>query len=198
MRTKVCDIWVIQGTHAITIPTNMGWRGDGLNVMGKGLARQAALKCRRIPEIVGAFYRRAHIQRLDSGKRGINDKPPILSLHFAASNGNLRLREDLTDDGLGVAELVFVPSKRLVSPAYMSWRGDADIRLVRRSLRALKKKEFLKSKVAVPLIGAGNGGLSEVIVKSCIKEILGDDARFTLVLYNPRRKERKTRKKRYD
>ena len=78
-------------------------------------------------------------------------------------------------------EMVFVPSKKLIKPAYLSWKRSADLRMVRRSLRRLKKIQTLRSKIAVPLIGAGNGQLNADVVEASIKEILGDDDRFTIV-----------------
>lgn len=36
------DIWGLEKTHYIVIPTNIGWKASGDNVMGRGLALQAA------------------------------------------------------------------------------------------------------------------------------------------------------------
>ena len=42
-----CDIWDLSMDYAIVILTNIGWRKDGNNVMGAGLAKQASEKPRR-------------------------------------------------------------------------------------------------------------------------------------------------------
>lgn len=36
------DIWTYEPTHLLVIPTNIGWKANGQNVMGRGLALQAA------------------------------------------------------------------------------------------------------------------------------------------------------------
>jgi len=186
MRYKKCNIWILEGSHAIVVPTNMGWRKDGRNVMGAGVAKQARDRCGNIPMIVGQFYKDYRRQWM---RESMNTNPPILTALFG--------RKEQGQDGAlvpavsadvkllapyGWVEMVFVPSKKLVKPAYLSWKYPSDLRLVRRSLRRLKKIKTLREKIAVPLIGAGNGGLDQRLIEGTIAEILGDDERFTIVL----------------
>jgi hypothetical protein len=45
IQTKTGDIWKMIASHLLVIPTNIGWKTkDGRNVMGRGLALQAAGK----------------------------------------------------------------------------------------------------------------------------------------------------------
>lgn len=55
MKQQKADIWTLLPGHHIVIPTNVGWKANGANVMGAGLAKDAA---RRYPELAawyGAF-----------------------------------------------------------------------------------------------------------------------------------------------
>ena len=46
------DIWAFEKTHLIVIPVNVGYRRDGANPMGRGVAMEAA---RRYPEFPAWF-----------------------------------------------------------------------------------------------------------------------------------------------
>jgi len=49
MKRWIGDIWKLQKKSYIVIPTNIGWRVDGSNIMGRGLAQQAAVKYPELP-----------------------------------------------------------------------------------------------------------------------------------------------------
>jgi len=54
IRSEIADIWSYENTHLIVIPTNIGWKKDTFeNVMGKGLALQAAKKYPGFPAWYG-------------------------------------------------------------------------------------------------------------------------------------------------
>jgi hypothetical protein len=57
MRLTTGNIWDWHGTHDVVIPTNQGWRQDGTNVMGAGLALQAARRFPGLPAWYGAWCR---------------------------------------------------------------------------------------------------------------------------------------------
>jgi hypothetical protein len=57
MRYYEGDIWDLSATHWLCIPTNLGWTTKGLNVMGAGVAKQAASKHPRLPLRYGVFCR---------------------------------------------------------------------------------------------------------------------------------------------
>lgn len=42
IRSERGNLWDYEKTHYLVIPTNIGWTKDGKNVMGRGLALQAA------------------------------------------------------------------------------------------------------------------------------------------------------------
>lgn len=53
IKTERGDIWAYEKTHLIVIPTNIGWKASGENVMGRGVAFQAARKYRELPPWYG-------------------------------------------------------------------------------------------------------------------------------------------------
>ena len=51
---KTGNIWIWHQMGAtIVIPTNYGWKSDGTNVMGRGLAKEAAEQFPDLPELYG-------------------------------------------------------------------------------------------------------------------------------------------------
>jgi hypothetical protein len=56
MREAAGNIWDwLDDGAKIVIPTNAGWRGDGSNIMGAGLAKQAAERYPQVPPWYGAW-----------------------------------------------------------------------------------------------------------------------------------------------
>jgi hypothetical protein len=52
------DVWSLYDEGSwVVIPTNVGWRHDGSNVMGRGLARSAAQRFPHLPEWYGLLCR---------------------------------------------------------------------------------------------------------------------------------------------
>jgi len=57
MREHTGNIWDWIGRAKLVITTNVGWRSDGTNVMGAGLAKQAAYRYPGIAAWYGAWCR---------------------------------------------------------------------------------------------------------------------------------------------
>lgn len=53
MREVSDDIWNFQKDHWIVITTNLGWNTKGENIMGAGLAKQAADRFPHLPAVYG-------------------------------------------------------------------------------------------------------------------------------------------------
>jgi hypothetical protein len=110
MRTVTGDIWMYGHTHFITVPTNIGWTKGGLNVMGRGVAKQASQRCPDLTLWYGAECQkyREHTPILQyPGRRlllfpvkPLDVKAPWLSWHQQAS---LRLIE------IGLPQLKGIP-----------------------------------------------------------------------------------------
>jgi len=148
MKKLVGNIWDFYdiGNTFIVIPTNLGWKSDGTNVMGRGLAKQAAKRFPSLPKEYGRFCKE------------LAKKKELL----------LYLDE--------VKRLILLPSKPLnVSKPWLSWTGKADIQMVIKSLTSLKEWVVETSRfVGLPLLGTGNGGLDKKAVLDITEKILGE------------------------
>lgn len=169
MEERKANIWDLADDHAIVIPTNIGWTKLGENTMGRGLAKQAAKKFPNLPKVLGERYKYIHSRRSRTDEPGVNDKPPVLIVRPDSRH-----------------ELVFLPTKKLISPAYLSWKQPSDLHLIAKGLHYLKDNtmaQLKKPRVAIPLVGAGNGKLDKKAVEATIKNILGDLDNVTLVIF---------------
>ena len=57
MRVRYGDIWERFPTEFVVVPANIGWRKTGANVMGRGMAKQAAERFPELPEWWGYYCR---------------------------------------------------------------------------------------------------------------------------------------------
>jgi hypothetical protein len=81
------DIWIYHKLGSIiVIPTNAGWKSDGSNVMGRGLAKQASEKFLWIPQDYGTYCRHKYpycyypeIKLILVPSKRLNEKQPYLS-----------------------------------------------------------------------------------------------------------------------
>lgn len=130
--TGIADAWVV-------VPTNIGWTRHGANVMGRGLAKQAAQRHPGLPGVYGQYLRGCH----RAGALG----PGAAGALFRYGPGRLLL----------------IPTKPLhpTDPA-LSWSQPADPVLVADAVARLATalgRTPTAPLVLVPLLGAGNGGL---------------------------------------
>lgn len=160
MKTVYGDIMSYRGKGYIVIPTNIGWKADGTNVMGRGLARLAASLYPNLPRDYGAAC------KLQGGKT----KCVVW--------------------GSPDAVLILFPVKPLNKEApHMSWKSMATLEIIERSAKHLASlAEVLPGDlpIAVPAVGCGNGGLDLSDVKPILEKYLTSD-RFILVLEESRR-----------
>lgn len=159
MQYAIGDLWdYAQQGYAVVIPINIGWTRDLHNVMGRGVAQQAAARFPGLSKAIGSLcfqFREA--------------MPPVAQYAF---------------DGKGHTFLLIpFPVKPLAPTPSLSWKQPASLDLIRRSameLVDLVKLEPKFGKVALPLVGCGNGGLSRDAVLPVLQSILVSDS-FTLV-----------------
>lgn len=165
------DIWEIASyDDYIVVPTNEGWRkSNGENIMGAGLAKQAAEHYPGLPKWYGGVIKET-IQK--------DDKLPGVIL-------------------FPEARLIMFPVKpyNAHSP-HLSWQGPASLALISKScdqlarrfgslpLQALRRSAAVESdpdpRILVPLVGCGNGKLPREIVEPVLEHCLGK-APFVLV-----------------
>lgn len=174
MRDWSGDIWDYFKKAFIVIPTNIGYKAPnkktgvpGPNVMGRGLAQQAAERVPELPAVYGAFCAKFGEETevtfdLTTGLVLFPTKP-------MGKNPSMSWKNNST------IELVEKSARELAAMTYMT----------RELFAKHEHAAQLKSNdVYVPLVGCGNGGLLESEVVPLLKSILTDD-RFILVQYKP-------------
>lgn len=155
------DIWnyhkrqVLNKKSYIIIPTNLGFKKDGNNVMGRGLAYQCATKYPEIPKIYGEFCK----------NRIKNDiKKQLLVLNDY--------------------RLIMFPTKKIILEApHLSWKQFSDTETIEKSLIELVNlQEFKDGHIMyVPLVGAGNGGLDKQSIINLLKKYLSNKLNVYIV-----------------
>jgi hypothetical protein len=144
------DIWKwAEANHAeVVIPTNLGWKADGSNVMGRGLALQCADRFPEVPAWYGAICQACG---------------PFTPVVIHPEHG-----------------LIFFPVKPLdCDEPHLSWRQKASLSLIRQS--AFQLSQLRLGPTAIPLVGCGNGGLSEQDVMPIVRDMLKGQNHFTIV-----------------
>lgn len=176
MRDWAGDIWDRFGKSFIVVPTNIGWKRGragypGANVMGAGVAKEAAEKVPELAMLYGEFC----------AMNGANT--PVT---FDMSTGLVLFpTKPLGDNpamswrGRATVEQVTRSAHQL---AEMSWMNRNTIKTNHDGDKPPMPLE--DDDVYVPLVGCGNGGLEPDHVVPILKDILKDD-RFVLVQYRP-------------
>ena len=172
MNTIKADIWSIGRGSSIVIPTNVGWKDNGRNVMGKGLAKDAS---RRFAWLTAAYG-----QSCSNHVRAFGDKPMPLVVYATLHSKWCK-------------ELILMPTKPIdLTKPYLSWRSKSSIDTITYGLGMLQAlassaeespliHASIGTGILLPLIGCGNGGLSPVMVMPIIEEIVTSSL-VTLVL----------------
>jgi O-acetyl-ADP-ribose deacetylase (regulator of RNase III) len=155
------DLWKVLA-DAKVITTNGSLKKDGSNVMGRGVALQAARRWPELPSTLGSSLVSAgnHICSL-----GSFSFDPGAEQHYPTAYG-LPTKDTF--------ELVAYPVKE-------EWSQPARLDLVRRSAVELVSLTDFKGwqTVAMPRPGCGNGGLEWNQVKAVISPLL--DKRFLVI-----------------
>jgi len=137
-KVLIGDIWRIRlARDWVVVPVNIGWRKNGANVMGRGVAAQAARNCTDLPAWYGA-----------------------LCLQYGADT------PVLAHPGHRLIMFPTKPLLNPQMPQ-MSWKGPSTIERVRKSLGelgALPPHLPWKGRILLPAVGCGNGGLDPAVV----------------------------------
>ena len=136
MRIVLGNVFNFPGIICVT--TNLGWNKHGHNIMGAGLAKEAARRDPKLPEIYGNFC-----------QENRNIQPFPLFKHT------------------GTRQYVCVPTKALNPNApHLSWQQDSTLQLVKQSVQQLPDfcAGFATDQVLVVPFGCRNGKLKSEIV----------------------------------
>jgi hypothetical protein len=171
MREATADLWSFLGkAEHICITTNPIVNAQGLAVMGRGCALEAAQRWPEVRKVLAA-------QVLDWG-----NKPHVLG--SVGGQGDVWIYPDCPMRLNQLIDLrLFEGGSLLWSfPVKHHWRERADLELIKDSARRLKAIIDLyepKSQVVIPRPGCGNGGLEWIQVAEVLAGILDD--RFLVV-----------------
>lgn len=145
------DIWAWADDSLVVVPTNVGWRFDGKNVMGAGVAKQAAAKYAGLAVWYGSVC------------RAFRENTPVVR-YFRSAVLCFPVKPMASDPSLSWRqkadlELIARSTRQLAKwQGMMGWEG----------------------RVVLPVVGCGNGGLEEAAVMPILRRWLQDD-RFVLV-----------------
>jgi hypothetical protein len=132
------NIWEYKNdNNYVVIPTNIGWKKDGKNVMGAGLAKQALAKFPDIDSIYGNYCRYYY------DRYRYIDVPPYWYENY---------------------KLIFMASKPLdLSAPYRSWLQDSSVQQIEIScnqlIQQMEERKF--PEIIMPIMGVGNGKLKQ-------------------------------------
>ena len=148
------DLWDYYDAGVpVAISTNIGWTRAGLNVMGRGVAAQAAARFPKLSRRYGEYCR----------ERGVSARV----IAYCPTRGD--------------TPLFLFPVKLLNTESpNLSWRHPADLDLIAKSATELLQYEPLFRTIALPLVGCGNGGLRRQDVLAVLRNVLESDV-FVLV-----------------
>ena len=147
-----------QNTYII-IPTNLGWKKDGSNVMGQGLAKYASLKHPQLAKEYGLFCQRIAKQRM-------------------MSNSNY------TDHNIFIyQDFILIPTKPLndLYP-HLSWKQNSSLSLINEILSDFIDFVYNKDCLYLfPLLGCGCGNLKREDVIPLMEKYFKDLDNIILV-----------------
>lgn len=160
------DIWEIheklinKETEKVifVVPTNLGWKKDGSNVMGRGLAKQVKEKFSYIPIIYGSFCFQL--------EKGVYDN----SISFIEAG-----QED---------EFLFLmfPTKPLNKDfPHLSWKQNSTLETIENSCKDFIKKYDKNTIYLFPMVGCGNGQLKESEVIPILEKYFSNKDNIILV-----------------
>lgn len=138
----------------IVIPSNIGWKANGENVMGAGIAKQVRNMFPDIPLELGRFYK-YHLKEyksLDKLWYKVYYKYPY--------------------------SFVALPTKSLNKEyPHLSWKNQSNLEEIEKSCKILAddiKFAMMGDIILLPYLGCGNGGLNKSDVKPILDKYFGD------------------------
>lgn len=150
----VGDVWVLQQPNDwIVVPVNIGWKSDGSNPMGRGLALQAAQKYPTLPREYGDACRR--------WGETITPTPwpqnkliffPTKPLNFASPH--------LSWKNPASFDLIVAGLASLVQGYALGW-----------SHNTYDDTDFDPGRLLVPLLGCGEGGLRPDVIEPLLVRV---------------------------
>lgn len=155
MREVYGNLWDYLPSHAVVVTTNVGWKKDGRNPMGRGVALEAAQRFPELPFWYGSYC--------------FDNEGDV---------GVVSWKPNRTES---IEEIILFPTKPFnCHKPYLSWKSESSLELIEESTIQLARNWPREKSVVLPLPGCGNGGRKEEEVLPILRKYLVDD-RFVLV-----------------
>lgn len=164
------DIWNLQeyfkkshNKTYVVIPSNIGWKRNGENVMGAGVAKQCKIMYPEVPLKLGEHYK--YLYHSNPNRDAVNN----ISINWKR-------------------ELIFFPTKALNKERpWLSWQHNSDLETIKQPCFYLKELiieySFAKNEIILlPLVGCGNGGLDKELVIPILEHYFNDLDNIVLVI----------------
>jgi hypothetical protein len=112
------DIWIYHKLgKTIVIPTNAGWKSDGSNVMGRGLAKQASEKFNWLSQDYGQYCKNenpycyySNVNLILVPSKALNKEKPFLSWQHEADKDTITSSLNwLQDNSISFPDKIYVP-----------------------------------------------------------------------------------------
>lgn len=166
VRVTVGNIWEIAGElDTIVIPTNEGWKRNGENVMGRGLAAQAAKRWPNLPAIYGEFCQK------NLGERS------LFWVHLPKNKRKGGTYRKWCD-----SLILFAVKPLDEKQPYLTWMRPASLEKIEEGLIELEafahshafmsRPDVEFRRIYVPYLGCGNGGLNTEDVSALLYKYL--------------------------
>jgi hypothetical protein len=144
LRTETGNIWIHLGVRKVVVPTNIGWKKTGANVMGAGLAKQAAeVIDKKLPLWYGEQCQR------------YGADTPVLEYE------------------LGLVMFPVKPLNELAPHLSWKQRASLKL-IERSTIQLAEMYSGIKREIAIPMVGCGNGGLDPSDVRPILAKHLDD------------------------
>lgn len=170
MAFVVGDVWQLANElDTIVIPTNEGWKRNGQNVMGRGLAAQAAKRWPNLPAIYGEFCQK------NLGERS------LFWVHLPKNKKGKTTYRRWCD-----SLILFAVKPLDEKQPHLTWMRPASLEKIEKGLIELEafvhtpeftqRPEAEKRHIYVPYLGCGNGGLATKDVEPLLTRYLTHSA----------------------
>lgn len=154
------DLWDYHPEYWIVITTNLGWKANGENVMGAGVAKEAALRYPDLPKWYGQ----------ECLNHGLHPNPTL-------GYGGVTIYRP--------GRMIMMATKDLNPDApWLSWRANSTLDRIEKSLESLSglsesvslfnlQDYYPHGDIYLPPPGCGNGGLALDDVMPLLEKYLG-------------------------
>ena len=147
LNSDIKSAWKRINNSVLAIPTNLGYKTNGANVMGAGLALYI---------------------------RDLHSEIPFRYGHWIKQNENTIEKDSVKE--FADKRLIMLPTKDLNKyMPHLSWKADARLDIIDRTMKHFLELHWDRDKIyLLPLLGCGNGKLTSDDVLPILEKHIGD------------------------